>query len=354
MDGECVLCATGARAIARFDRERCFRIGRTQSALGAALVRHYGLEPDDPETWLYLEDGRAWSGMEAIIRIGARLGGPGRLLGVMRLLPRSAREWLYRRVAHNRYRFGRTDMCDLPDPELRARLLEFRGHPMKPMSEQHFAILRRHMVELIEMHMDLMSDELGKSTLDERVAAALMEVPRHLFVPPQLIALAYHDTPLPIGFNKTISQPLIAALMIDLLAPQPGESVLEVGTGLGYQAAILAQLARRVWSVEIVEEFAAAAESRLQKLGLTNVTIRVGDGSRGWLEHAPFDKILVTAAARQVPEPLLEQLKPGGRMVIPIGPAEVQQLTLVRKNSAGQIELRDVLPVRFTQLETGQ
>ena len=124
MDGECVLCATGARAIARFDRERCFRIGRTQSALGAALVRHYGLEPDDPETWLYLEDGRAWSGMEAIIRIGARLGGPGRLLEVMRLLPRSAREWLYRRIAHNRYRFGRTDMCDLPDPELRARLLE--------------------------------------------------------------------------------------------------------------------------------------------------------------------------------------------------------------------------------------
>ena len=162
---------------------------------------------------------------------------------------------------------------------------------MKPMSEQHFTILRRHMVELIEMHMDLMSDELGKSSLDERVAAALMEVPRHLFVPAQLIALAYHDTPLPIGFNKTISQPLIAALMIDLLALQPGESVLEVGTGLGYQAAVLAQLARRVWSVEIVEEFAAAAESRLQKFGLTNVAIRVGDGSRGWPEHAPFDKI---------------------------------------------------------------
>ena len=124
MDGECVLCATGARAIASFDRERCFRIGRTQSALGAALVRHYGLEPDDPETWLYLEEGRAWSGMEAIIRIGARLGEPGRLLGFMLPFPLSAREWLYRRIANNRYRFGRTDMCDLPDPELRARLLE--------------------------------------------------------------------------------------------------------------------------------------------------------------------------------------------------------------------------------------
>ena len=225
---------------------------------------------------------------------------------------------------------------------------------MKPMSERHFAILRRHMVELIEMHMDLMSDELGKSTLDERVAAALMAVPRHLFVPPQLIVLAYHDTPLPIGFNKTISQPLIAALMIDLLALHPGESVLEVGTGLGYQAAVLAQLARRVWSVEIVEEFTAAAESRLWKLGLTNVTIRVGDGSRGWLEHAPFDKILVTAAARQVPELLVEQLKTGGRMVIPIGPPEAQHLTLVSKHPGGRIELREILPVRFTQLETGQ
>ena len=199
---------------------------------------------------------------------------------------------------------------------------------MKPMSEQHFAILRRHMVELIELHMDLMSDELGRSALDERVAAALLEVPRHLFVPAQLAALAYHDTPLPIGFDKTISQPFVGALMIDLLAPQPGESVLEVGTGLGYQAAVLAELAGRVWSTEIVEEFALAAESRLREFGLTNVAIRVGDGSRGWPEHAPFDKILVTAAARQVPEPLVEQLKPGGRMVMPIGRAEAQRLTL--------------------------
>jgi predicted DCC family thiol-disulfide oxidoreductase YuxK len=124
MDGECALCANGARIIARLDGERVFRICPTQSSLGTALVRHYGLEPRDPETWLFLEHGRAWSGMEAIIRIGARLGGPGRLLGAMRLCPRSGREWLYRRLARNRYRFGRSDICVLPDPELRARLIE--------------------------------------------------------------------------------------------------------------------------------------------------------------------------------------------------------------------------------------
>jgi protein-L-isoaspartate(D-aspartate) O-methyltransferase len=223
---------------------------------------------------------------------------------------------------------------------------------MKPMSERHLAILRRHMVELIEIQMDLMSEELGRSALDKRVAAALREVPRHRFVPTQLAHLAYHDTPLPIGFDKTISQPFISALMIDLLEPQPGDSVLEIGTGLGYQAALLAKLARRVWSVEIVEEFAEAAKSRLQALGLTNATIRVGDGSRGWSEHAPFDKILVTAAAREVPEVLLEQLEPGGRMVIPIGTAETQRLTLVRKDAAGRVEMHEVLPVRFTLLET--
>ena len=296
MDGDCALCASGARVIARLDRERVFRIGRTQSATGAALVRHYGLEPEDPETWLFIEEGRAWSGMEAIIRIGARLGGPGRLLGIMRICPRSVREWLYRRIAHNRYRFGRTDICALPDPELRARLLEFRRHPVKPMSEQHFAILRRHMVEVIGIHMDLMSDELGRNTLDERVAAALREVPRHLFVPAPLAALSYHDAPLPIGFDKTISQPFVGALMIDLLAPQPGESVLEVGTGLGYQAAVLAQLAGRVWSIEIVEEFAEAAKFVSRKLVLrtwssASATARADGPS------IAVRQILVTAAA---------------------------------------------------------
>ena len=123
MDGECAVCAAGARMIARFDRKRAFRICPTGSPTGGALVRHYGMEPDDPETWLFIEDGRAWSGMEAILRVGAAVGGPGRALGVMRVLPRPAREWLYRRIALNRHRLGKSDMCALPDPELRSRLL---------------------------------------------------------------------------------------------------------------------------------------------------------------------------------------------------------------------------------------
>jgi protein-L-isoaspartate(D-aspartate) O-methyltransferase len=222
---------------------------------------------------------------------------------------------------------------------------------MKPMSVHHLAILRRHMVEVIAIHADLMSEEIGKATLGERVLAAMQHVPRHQFVPPQLAALAYHDTPLPIGFDKTISQPFIAALMIDLLAPEVHEEVLEVGTGLGYQAALLAELAAQVWSVEIVEEFASEAKARLRHLGCANVEVRVGDGSKGWAEHAPFDKILVTAAAERVPKALVDQLRAGGRMVLPVGPPEAQELTVVEKDMSGEIKTRAVIPVRFTQLE---
>jgi len=160
---------------------------------------------------------------------------------------------------------------------------------MKPMDEGHFAILRRHMVEVIGIQVDLMEDELGKPALDERVLAAMRRVPRHLFVPAPLAPLAYQDTPLPIGFDKTISQPFIVALMTDLLAPEPHEAVLEVGTGLGYQTAVLAELAARVWSVEVIEEFAGEAQARLRQLGHATVGMRVGDGSRGWAEHAPYE-----------------------------------------------------------------
>jgi protein-L-isoaspartate(D-aspartate) O-methyltransferase len=223
---------------------------------------------------------------------------------------------------------------------------------MKPMTEEHLAVLRRHMVETIAIHVDLLEEELGKAALDERVLAAMLRVPRHLFVPLPLAALAYHDAPLPIGFDKTISQPFIAAVMLDLLAPEAHETVLEVGTGLGYQAAVLAEIAARVFSVEVVEELAGQAERRLHRLGYPGVHVRVGDGSRGWAEHAPYDRILVTAAAERPPPALLAQLRPGGRLVMPLGPEEAQQLAAIDKDAAGDTHLREVIPVRFSQLET--
>ncbi|QPB18856.1 protein-L-isoaspartate(D-aspartate) O-methyltransferase [Rhizobium sp. 007] len=223
---------------------------------------------------------------------------------------------------------------------------------MKPMNEEHLAVLRRHMVELIAIHIELASEELGRAALDERVMAAMQRVPRHLFVPAPLAPYAYQDMPLPIGFDKTISQPFIVALMTDLLAPQPHEAVLEIGTGLGYQSAILAELAGQVWSVEIIEEFASRAEALLPGLGFINVGIRVGDGSRGWPEHAPFDKILVTVAAERSPPALLEQLKPDGRLVMPLGSEKEQFLTVIDKDAAGKLKIRKLIPVQFSLLET--
>ena len=222
---------------------------------------------------------------------------------------------------------------------------------MKPMTEAHLAILRRHMVEVIEMHFDLAEAEVGRREVSPNLRRALLEVPRHLFVPAQLMVAAYQDTPLPIGFDKTLSQPFIGALMLELLQVNAGHRVLEIGTGLGYQAAVMAELGAAVFSVEIVEEFAEAARLRLATID-HDVEIRVGDGSRGWADHAPFDRILVTAAAREAPQPLLEQLAPGGRMVIPIGSEDVQQLSVVEKKGDGGIETKAVLPVRFTRLET--
>ena len=222
---------------------------------------------------------------------------------------------------------------------------------MKPMGEQHLALLRRHMVEIVDMHFELASDELGKDSLDPRLRAALLKVPRHLFVPHQLAVAAYQDTPLPIGFDKTISQPFIGALMLELLDLAPGRRVLEIGTGLGWQSAVMVALGAFVWSVEIVEEFAEGARLRLAAEDV-DVDIRVGDGSRGWPEHAPFDRILVTAAAPAPPQALAEQLAPGGKMVIPLGGKDVQQLSVVTKSAGGTLTMREVLPVRFTQLET--
>ena len=221
---------------------------------------------------------------------------------------------------------------------------------MKPMTEQHLAMFRRHMVEIVEMHFDLAEEEIGQSEPSSQLRRALMDVPRHLFVPETLMLMSYQDTPLPIGFDKTISQPFIGALMIDLLGIEPGQRVLEVGTGLGYQAAVMADMGASVFSVEVVEEFAEAAKSRFSALGY-DVKARIGDGSRGWADHAPFDRILVTAASVEPPAALLEQLRIGGRMVIPLGGDEIQQLSVVTKDSAGAIETQEIMPVRFTRLE---
>jgi protein-L-isoaspartate(D-aspartate) O-methyltransferase len=223
---------------------------------------------------------------------------------------------------------------------------------MKPLKDKHWSVLRRHMVELISVHAEVLEDELGKPSLDERVLAAMQRVPRHLFVPQELATLAYQDTPLPIGFDKTISQPFICAVMTDLLDPDRGDVVLEIGTGLGYQTAILAELARQVWTVEIVEEFSTQAKALLDQLGHSNVGFRVGDGSRGWVEHGPYDKIMLTAAPERVPPALVEQLKPGGRMVLPVGPEDDQRLTVINKDEVGKLYAREVIPVRFSSLET--
>ena len=218
------------------------------------------------------------------------------------------------------------------------------------MTEEHLALFRRHMVEIIDMHFDLAGDEIGTAIVDPQLRRALMEVPRHLFVPQSLMLMAYQDTPLPIGFDKTISQPFIGAVMLELLGLEPGNRVLEVGTGFGYQAALMAEVGAEVWSVEVVEEFAEAANARFAALGY-DVKVRVGDGSRGWPDHAPFDRILVTAAASEPPAPLIEQLAPGGRMVIPLGGQDVQQLSVIEKAEDGEMTTREVMPVRFTQLE---
>ena len=173
--------------------------------------------------------------------------------------------------------------------------------------------LRREMVEQIARHAQLAARETGKAVLSESVMEAMKAVPRHEFVPVELRAFAYSDSPLPIGYDKTISQPFIVALMTDLLDLQSQDRVLDVGTGLGYQAAILAKLVDRVYTVEILEELAEGAERRLAGQATINVEMRIGDGSVGWSEHAPFDKILVAAAPDLIPTSLLAQLKPGGK-----------------------------------------
>ncbi len=216
---------------------------------------------------------------------------------------------------------------------------------------QDFAAERQRMVDDIGALVRQTRSEIGKTAFDERVMSVMAQVPRHRFVPPGQVESAYRNRPLPIGYGQTISQPYIVALMTDLAAVEPGDTVLEVGTGSGYQAAVMASLAKAVYTIEIVEPLGLQATQRLKTLGYTNVQVRVGDGYHGWKEHAPYDAILVTAAASHIPPPLIGQLKPGGRMVIPVGAAFlVQQLMLVEKQLDGTVTTRQILPVAFVPL----
>lgn len=191
----------------------------------------------------------------------------------------------------------------------------------------------------------------GRSALSGRVLEAFANVPRHVFLPPVLRPAAYANRPLPIGHGQTISQPYIVAVMTDLLDPEPEDRVLEIGTGSGYQTAVLAQLVREVYSLEIVDALATQAAARLRDLGCDNVEVRQGDGHLGWAEHAPYDGILVAAAAAEVPPALIEQLKPGGRLLIPVGDRySGQELLLIEKDREGRVRRNDVLPVIFVPL----
>jgi protein-L-isoaspartate(D-aspartate) O-methyltransferase len=221
---------------------------------------------------------------------------------------------------------------------------------MNEPEELDLSQLRRFMVDLIAAYAQLSVEQIKKDCLDQRVMEAMARVPRHHFVPVEMRGFAYADGPLPIGCGKTISQPFMVALMTDLLALEESDRVLEIGTGLGYHAAILAELVDQVYSVEIIEELSEGARRRLGKAGYSNIQFRNGNGYYGWPDHGPFDKIVVASASELMPPPLLEQLKPGGRMVIPCGLAQQQFLLLVEKSLAGRITTREIMPVIFAPM----
>ena len=226
---------------------------------------------------------------------------------------------------------------------------------MSAAGAQDFAALRARLVAEVDAMYAETRAETGLAAMSPRVRAALGKVERHRLVTSDQAPLAYRNHPLPIGHGQTISQPYIVALSADLIAPEPHHVVLEIGTGSGYQAAVLAEIVKQVYTIEIVEALGREAERRLGALGYRNIEVRIGDGYKGWPEKAPFDGIVVTAAAPRVPQALVEQLKPGGRMVIPVGDRwEVQYLLLITKRADGRIEQRNVLPVRFVPLVPGK
>ena len=230
---------------------------------------------------------------------------------------------------------------------MRALLLVLLVLAMPAMAAEDYAALRANLVEEVRTY----AGYAGDAPFSDDVLAVLGRVERHLFVPPEQARYAYENRPLPIGHGQTISQPYIVALMTDLLELDEKDVVLEVGTGSGYQAAVLAELVDHVYSIEIVEALAVSARERLARLGYDNVTTKLGDGYYGWKDHAPFDSIIVTAAASHVPPPLIEQLKPGGRMVIPVGGRFMTQLLLLlEKGDDGEIVTRQIGAVRFVPL----
>lgn len=221
-------------------------------------------------------------------------------------------------------------------------------------SGDHYAEAREAMVEAIRDTVTDTRGEIGRDRLSPRVMTAMGIVPRHEFVPEELHSVAYANRPLPVGHGQTISQPYIVALMTDLLELNADAVVFEVGTGSGYQAAVLAGLVQRVYTMEIVEPLAVAAKERLARLGYTNIEARFADGYYGWPERGPFDAIIVTAAVNHIPPPLVEQLRPGGRLVVPVGERfAVQHLLLVHKVDEERVTVRQILPVRFVPLTGG-
>ncbi len=223
---------------------------------------------------------------------------------------------------------------------------------MTDSAERDFDAMREAMIEVIAQHARRAGPEIGRTKIDARVLDAMGRLPRHEFVPLEIKPFAYLDQPLPIGCGKTISQPFMVALMTDLLEVGEEDTVLEIGTGFGYQSAVLGVLAAKIYTVELFEELAEEAVKRFARLGITNIESRVGDGARGWAEAAPFERIMVTAAPDLIPPALFGQLKPGGRMVVPAGIAEAQHLMLVTKDANGRLETEQLLAVRFSELES--
>lgn len=226
---------------------------------------------------------------------------------------------------------------------------------MSAADAQDYAGQRTRLASEVDAMYAMTRAETGLASMSPQVRAALAKVERHRFVPAGQHSLAYRNHPLPIGSGQTISQPYIVALSTDLVVPQPGQRVLEIGTGSGYQAAMLAEIVQKVYSIELVPSLGKEAAQRLKALGYANVEVRIGDGYAGWPEQAPFDSIVVTAAAPRVPQALVDQLKPGGRMVIPVGAShEGQELLVLTKRADGSVERRSVLPVRFVPLVPGK